>query len=226
VNLLQEQIDYYRARAGEYDEWWLRQGRYDRGPADNARWFAEIAQVRAELENWRPRGDVLELACGTGIWSVELARFADTLTLVDSSPEVLGINASRVRHPSVTHVQADLFEWQPTQRYDTVFFSFWLSHVPLERFAPFWSNIGRWLQPGGRAFFIDSLYDERSTARDHQLHGAAATTINRTLNDGRAYRIVKVFYRPPDLQARLEQLGWRALVRGTPAFFLYGWAER
>ena len=30
--ILQDQIEYYRARAGEYDEWWFRTGRYDRGP--------------------------------------------------------------------------------------------------------------------------------------------------------------------------------------------------
>ncbi|MCZ6726229.1 MAG: hypothetical protein O7A98_02605 [Acidobacteria bacterium] len=29
--LLQEQIEYYSARAPECDEWFLRQGRYDRG---------------------------------------------------------------------------------------------------------------------------------------------------------------------------------------------------
>jgi hypothetical protein len=29
-DLLQEELAYYRARAGEYDEWFLRQGRYDR----------------------------------------------------------------------------------------------------------------------------------------------------------------------------------------------------
>ena len=33
--ILQEQIDYYRARAAEYDEWFNRQGRYDRGPQAN-----------------------------------------------------------------------------------------------------------------------------------------------------------------------------------------------
>ena len=101
MDLLQEQIDYYRARAGEYDQWWLRTGRYDRGPEENARWFAEAEQLRQALEDWRPRGAVLELACGTGLWSRELARFADSLTLVDSSPEVLAINASRVEHPHV-----------------------------------------------------------------------------------------------------------------------------
>lgn len=32
MSLLHHQIAYYRARATEYDEWFYRQGRYDRGP--------------------------------------------------------------------------------------------------------------------------------------------------------------------------------------------------
>ena len=50
--ILQDQIDYYRARAGEYDEWWFRTGRYDRGPEFNARWRAEVATVEAALDTW------------------------------------------------------------------------------------------------------------------------------------------------------------------------------
>lgn len=34
--LLAEQLAYYRARAGEYDQWFLREGRYDRGPEHRA----------------------------------------------------------------------------------------------------------------------------------------------------------------------------------------------
>jgi len=37
--VLLEQVAYYRARAGEYERWWLRQGRYDRGPVATRRWF-------------------------------------------------------------------------------------------------------------------------------------------------------------------------------------------
>lgn len=29
--LLAEQARYYRERAGEYDDWWFRRGRYDQG---------------------------------------------------------------------------------------------------------------------------------------------------------------------------------------------------
>lgn len=43
--LLKEQIAYYKARADEYDEWFLRQGRYDRGDELNQQWFAEVSQV-------------------------------------------------------------------------------------------------------------------------------------------------------------------------------------
>jgi len=44
---------------------------------------------------------VLELACGTGLWTVELAHHAYSITAINASPEVLDINRSRLReaHP-------------------------------------------------------------------------------------------------------------------------------
>jgi hypothetical protein len=65
--LIREQIAYYRARADEYDEWWTRSGRYDRGPDQRARWLTEIGVIERALAAQAPLGDVLELACGTGI---------------------------------------------------------------------------------------------------------------------------------------------------------------
>ena len=111
--LLQEQIVYYQARAGEYDEWFLRQGRYDRGPDLNARWFAEVGQVRATLERFRPAGRVLELACGTGLWTQVLAGYPTSLTAVDASAEVLALNQARLPLGRVRYLQVDLFHWQP-----------------------------------------------------------------------------------------------------------------
>ena len=48
TDILQQKIAYYRARAGEYDEWFYRVGRYDRGADWNARWFAEVEMLRLE----------------------------------------------------------------------------------------------------------------------------------------------------------------------------------
>jgi demethylmenaquinone methyltransferase/2-methoxy-6-polyprenyl-1,4-benzoquinol methylase len=102
---------------------------------------------------------------------------------------------------------------------------FWLSHVPPGRFAAFWDLVWSALRPGGRVFFVDSLrpetWAEKESAgrvpRDH-------TTLGR-LNDGREFRIVKIFYDPVDLEACLADMGWRFSVRTTDRHLLYGFGE-
>jgi demethylmenaquinone methyltransferase/2-methoxy-6-polyprenyl-1,4-benzoquinol methylase len=122
----------------------------------------------------------------------------------------------------VRYVEGDVFTWKPDGPYDTVFFGFWLSHVPPERFEPFWSLVQAALAPGGRVFFVDSLYSPQGTAIDQRLEGEQATTLMRRLNDGREFRIVKVYYQPAELQERLRFVGWEVRVSATPTFFLYG----
>jgi SAM-dependent methyltransferase len=240
--LLAEQLDYYRARAGEYDSWWLRQGRFDRGPEANAAWFSEADALEDVLERFAPRGEVLELACGTGLWTRHLVRSADRVTAVDGSAEVLAINRARVGNGQiresqiceagiveapVRQIQADLFEWAPQPAaYDVCFFSFWLSHVPEDRFDSFWERVARALKPDGRVLFFDSAHTERSTAADHQLPEASEQTMTRRLDDGREFQIVKRFYDPAALERRLAALGWQASVSATGEFFIHGSATR
>src|ERR1700687_4910732 len=167
--LLRSQIDYYRARSAEYDEWLDRKGRYDRGAEENAKWFAEFAIVSRALERFAPAGRVLEFAGGTGYWTERLARFADSVTVVDAAPEMLALNRERVAASNIRRLRADIFEFAPDGRYDVVFFGFWLSHAPAERFESFWDLVRRSLGPGGRVFFVDSRPSQTSTARDQSL---------------------------------------------------------
>jgi 2-polyprenyl-3-methyl-5-hydroxy-6-metoxy-1,4-benzoquinol methylase len=218
--LLHEQIEYYRERSAEYDQWFLRQGRYDRGPDLNEGWFAEAEEVAAALSGLGHLGDVVELAAGTGLWTQRLLSQAASVHCVDASPEVLEINRARVGDGAVTYELADLFAWAPGRRYDTVFFGFWLSHVPAERFEPFWALVAEALGRGGRVFFVDSLPSQTSTARDQVLESGGEMT--RRLNDGREFRIVKRFFEPGALRDHLARLGWHVDVRTTRSHFLYG----
>ena len=220
--LLASQRLYYRARASEYDAWFLRQGRYDRGEAHRVRWEAEVRALEQALAAFAPDGDILELACGTGWWTERLSRYGTSLTAVDASPEVIALNKARLAGRRTDYVQADLFAWRPERTFDAVFFSFWLSHVPPERFETFWNLVRRCLKPGGRVFFIDSLYTPEGTAKDHALGGPEAVSVTRRLDDGRTFEIVKVFYEPERLAAQLGALGWTADVRQTDTFFVYG----
>jgi trans-aconitate methyltransferase len=179
--------------------------------------------VEPALDAFGPAGDVLELACGQGRWTPQLLRHASTLTAVDASPEMIAIASSRVgAEASVRFIQADIFGWKPDRRYDVVFFGFWLSHVPMERFASFWSLVDDALAPTGRVFFVDDGY-----RTEHELiEGASSSTIRRQLSDGSAYRLVKVPHEPTELQRRLADLGWRITVTQTSGPFYWGAGTR
>jgi 2-polyprenyl-3-methyl-5-hydroxy-6-metoxy-1,4-benzoquinol methylase len=220
-HLLREQLEYYRARASEYDEWFLRQGRYDRGPEHRAAWFREVTLLEAALHQELPSGEVLELACGTGLWTQHLVRQHSRVVAVDASPEAIAINRRRVRSSAVEYAVTDLFAWQPEARFDAVFFSFWLSHVPRNEFEGFWAKVGASLKPKGRVFFIDNLLEQASTARDHAPLDQSGL-VERRLNDGREYTIVKIFYEPASLERQLSLLGWSGWIRSSGQFFLYG----
>jgi demethylmenaquinone methyltransferase/2-methoxy-6-polyprenyl-1,4-benzoquinol methylase len=225
AGVLRDQIDYYRARAGEYDQWWFREGRYDRGQAFNAQWHTETAAVEHALDAWladRAPRRVLELACGTGLFTRRIAPCVAQLTAVDASAEVMAINRARVAGSNVEYVQADLFAWRPTERYDAVFFSFWLSHVPDARFDAFWATVRSAVREDGAVFLIDSAFDPSSTARDHVLPDRDTGVVMRKLNDGREFRIVKVFWEPAALTSRLGGLDWTASLARTPRYFIYG----
>jgi 2-polyprenyl-3-methyl-5-hydroxy-6-metoxy-1,4-benzoquinol methylase len=225
-DVLTDMVDYYRARAAEYDEWWYRQGRYDHGPEQNGRWFSEMHEVYAAFDALRFTGDVLELAPGIGIWTERLLKTADSITAVDASEEMVAINRAKVRSDNVSYVIADLFTWRPGRQYDGVCFGFWISHVPTERLDGFLATVAGALRPGGKIFFVDGRREPTTTAKNHVLPDAGAQVMTRKLNDGRAYQIVKNFYDPDALAAQCARAGLTVDVRETATFFLYGAGTR
>ena len=225
--LLAEQRSYYRARAPEYDEWWQRRGRYYRGEEELLEWWRQVAVVDDALVSFGATGSVLELAGGTGWWTERLARTADSLTVVDSSPEVLALNQERVGRSDVNYVVADLFDWQADSHYDVVFFAFWLSHVPRARFGEFWSLLRSCLTPSGRAFLIDNRDDPQpeTTAKDTFVLKYDTDLHVRRLRDGSEHRVVSVMYEPVELQSIIEAEGWKAEIQATRSF-IFGSVRR
>ncbi|HZS31683.1 MAG TPA: class I SAM-dependent methyltransferase [Gaiellaceae bacterium] len=213
-DVLQEQKRYYAERAPEYDDWWYRRGRYELEPDSRARWQADVAEAEAALDAFAPRGRVLELAAGTGIWTRRLVRLAERVVAVDANAETLALNT-----PEAELVQADVFAWRADEEFDVVFFSFWLSHVPEERFDEFWRTVRAALAPGGRVFLVDSGAGDRA----HTGTDQAGEEETRTLSDGRSFRIVKRRWPPRELTDRVRPLGLELELRDTSnGHFLVG----
>jgi demethylmenaquinone methyltransferase/2-methoxy-6-polyprenyl-1,4-benzoquinol methylase len=195
--VLAEQVDYYRRRAGEYDA---------TSYGDVAAASVRIARMVAEM---RPTGTVLEIACGTGLWTEALAEPADTVTAIDVAPEVLQIARDRVRSANVRFEVADVFSWHSDNRFDVIFFSAWLSHVPLGRFERFWQSLRELLAEDGRVLFVDEHVDERekeSYVADRE------EVVERRLRDGSAFHVIKNFVDPSRLELRLRGLGWDCAI--------------
>src|SRR6185503_18951896 len=166
------------------------------------------------------------LACGTGLWTDELVKISRRVTAIDASPEMIAINRQQVGANHVEYQQRDLFAWEPEREFDLVAFAFWLSHVPPELLDTFLDKVRRSVRVGGRLFLVDSLFESSSTARDHVLRDQNQNWQCRKLDDGREFRVVKVFYEPAELQARLARFGFDAVLHKSGSYFLYGSGTR
>ena len=217
-SVLAEQRRYYAARAPEYDDWWFRRGRYALEADRQARWDADVAEAERALAAFRPAGDALELAAGTGLWTRHLAGTASRLVAVDASAETLELNRRRVQG-GVEYVVADVFAWEPDERFDVCFFSFWLSHVPDDRFDGFWRLVRSTLRPGGRVFLVDSSAGDRA----HTGIAAGRERELRRIADGREFEIVKRRWEPEELAARVAPFGLELdLAVSANGHFLFG----
>ncbi len=184
----------------------------------------DVAAARALIgglvAEMRPAGSVLEIACGTGLWTEALAGWADAVTAIDAAPEMVAIARDRVRPARVSFEVADVFSWNPGTRFDVIFFSAWLSHVPTSRFGQFWQLLGRWLAGNGRVLFIDEHVDERGKEAY-----VADEVVERQLGDGSTFRVIKNFVDPEELELRLRRLGWDCAIRRVSSRWVCGEAR-
>ncbi len=221
--LLAEQIAFYRADASAYEAWQAEV--FGRGGGGDFGEACRLDRQRAltQLKSFGPRGQVLELAAGTGAYTPALLESADHVTAVDASPESLELARAKLARCSdrVTWVEADIFDWIPPRRYDTVFFAFWLSHVPMNRFEAFWSLVSGALVPGGLVFLVDSAETHANPGGPAPRAGSyrEQDDLDRQVSirelEGRRFSVVKVAWQPRELERRLATLGWTAsLQRG------------
>ena len=214
-------VAYYEARAAEYDDWYLRRGRYSHGPIHDTAWNAELDGAGTWLDGLPLNGELIELAAGTGWWSTLLASKGE-LWLYDAAEAPLDRARDRLlAHRLRAHIHVRDAWAEPDRQVDGVFCGFWLSHVERERTAEFLALVRRWLKPGGRFAFIDSLPDPASGATDHPTN--VGDTSLRRLDDGREFTIVKVYREPAELEAALRDAGFDDVrVTTTGRFFVLG----
>ena len=215
-HILQDQITYYRQMAQEYDA--------TTGQTDDLQ--GAFARARELLQQLGPCEQILELACGTGTWTRALLPLGHALTSIDASPEMLALARQKVGNASVHFQQADLFQWQPRQQYDLVFFANWLSHVPPQRLEAFLGTVARAVRPGGSLAMMDQYAPMQEDREIRVQTEEGAIYANRSLQSGQTFLIVKVFYDLRLLETMLDALGFAVTVQKLDDIFFFLQARR
>ena len=201
-----ELLDYYRRRATEYEAIYAKPER-QRDLAFLREWIPERLKGR----------HVLEVACGTGYWTVLLAREAAGVVATDGAEEPMCIAKSKdYGGHDVRFEIADAYGLpERLGRFDGAFAGFWWSHIPFSRLESFLRSLHARLERGARALLLDNCYVEGSSTPLAQRDAEGNSYQLRRLKDGSESRVLKNFPSETELRAALAphaaSIDYRAL---------------
>jgi SAM-dependent methyltransferase len=175
-------------------------------PAGKQRWARRVKMLSKHLG---PGMRVLELGCGTGYFTKELARCGADIVAVDVSPELLEIARGNCSAPNVHYEIQNAYALSyPEAEFDSVVGSSVLHHLEIREAL---RDMYRVLKPGGTIYFTEPNMLNPQIALQKNI-----PWIKRKLGDSPDET---AFFRWP-LRRLLEQTGYRD-VRIDPFDFLH-----
>ena len=174
---------YYAQRAASYEDIYAKPERQ-----------ADLAILHQRLRALFAGQRVLEIACGTGYWSADLAASAEHVLATDINPEVIDVARAKQLPPEkITFALANAFALGAADDCNACFAGFWWSHVPRERQAAFLASLRERLAPQSQLVMIDSVYVEGSSTPIARTDAERNTYQIRRLPDGERYEVLKNF---------------------------------
>ncbi len=189
---------YYAQRAATYERVYLKPERQTNLRAMEA-WLPPVFAGRR----------VLEIAAGTGWWTLHGARHAKSWLATDLNPETMAVARSKALPACVQFAELDAYSFEQIQgqTFDGAFAGCWWSHVPLSRLPAWLESLHVRLEPGARVVMLDNSYVQTSSTPLSRRDAEGNTYQNRTLDDGVVHEVLKNF---PTRDQAFAALGTRA----------------
>jgi ubiquinone/menaquinone biosynthesis C-methylase UbiE len=203
--------DFYRRRAAEYEAIYAKPERQ-----------ADLRRLEEYIPARLAGRRVLEVACGTGYWTVRVARTAASLVATDAVEEPMRIARSKDYGAHAVRFElADAYRLPGALgRFDAALAVFWWSHVPRRRIGEFLASLHERLEPGARVLYMDNRYVEGSSTPIAERDGAGDTWQIRRLADGSENRVLKNFPSQAELRADLAPYAASLSYRELPYYWV------
>jgi len=175
---------YYSERAKEHDKVYLKPERQK-----------DIKTIHSYLKKAFKDLDLLEVACGTGYWTLSIAKTATSIEAYDYNKSVLEIARSRdFENPNIVFNEDDAYKLSKVKNtYNSGFAGFWWSHIPIDKIDDFLKCFHSKLNTGSKVIFVDNSFVESSSSPILRTDENGNTYQNRILENGKEFEILKNF---------------------------------
>ena len=194
TDVVEDMREYYARRAEYYERVYFKPERQ-----------TDLRAMEAWLPSMFKGRRVLEVACGTGWWTVHGARDSAAWSATDLNPETMALARAKAMPACVQFATVDAYtlaELGP-QTFDAAFTGCWWSHVPLARLPGWLALLHSRLEPGAPVVILDNSFVQTSSTPLTRRDAEGNTYQNRTLDDGSVHEVLKNFPKPHDAFAML-----------------------
>ncbi|MCK4372115.1 MAG: class I SAM-dependent methyltransferase [candidate division Zixibacteria bacterium] len=185
--LIREMNAYYDRRAPWHDEYLSYES--------NEKMEALLGPIIRRVEEFIVGQDVLEVACGTGIWTQVLTRRARTVVATDVNSSVIEIaRRKEYRGAQPAFVVADAYRLDEIESsFDLAFMTDWWTHVPRQMLPSFMEGLHRRLRKNAHVVVIDMMPQNIHQGNDVVYDADGNRRRQRILPDGSQFEVVKNF---------------------------------
>lgn len=185
-------VDYYRARAPEYEQIYYR---------DVPKRRREIADHFKFVEKLAAGKTVLDLACGTGYWTQAAAKNAKEVIATDIAPEMLKEAKRKKYNRPVKFINSDIYNLPfENDSFDLILIGFWFSHEPKQNYNRFFELIQKPLKPNGQIWLIDNNPPAECSMSDYLYTDEFGNNYkSRRLDNGQKFSLLKNYFAENEL---------------------------
>lgn len=190
---------YYDQRAAEYDKVYAI-------PEEQE----DLKRSSAIFQDLLQNKKVLEIACGTGYWTSEISKTAQSILATDINQSVMDLAQQRNYYCPVKFQVADALQLNCKEKYNAFFGGFIWSHLLLQDLDELLRNWNKLLLPQSKVIFIDSKAVARTIHDSKRIAERDAwgnTYQLRQLADGSQHKVLKNFPKRDFLENKLSSIG-------------------